>query len=610
MKAQSVKVIFQPAGKSVAVLPGTELLEAAGLAGFALQTPCGGGGTCGKCRVRIAAGECEGGTTALSESQLAAGFRLACKAVVTGPITVEIPPESLLETEQQILVMDAGGKAVLDPAIRKLAFACKPPSDHDAVSDVERLQGAVGQVEIPYRLLRELPGFMRTNQWRGTAVLAGNRLIALEPGDTSKAVFGVAFDIGTTTIVGTLFDLATGEERAVAAMMNPQVRFGDDVIARIGRIREDAAGLAALQKAVIDAVNSIIATVCRDAGIAKDGIYEVVLAGNTTMQQILCGLDPSALGEMPFSPVFTDMLTLPAADLGIAVNPSADVVVFPQVGGFVGGDTVAGMVATAIDRQAGAILLVDIGTNGEIALAHNGKIMATSAAAGPAFEGARITQGMRAAAGAIEKVMVAEDITCNVIGGIKPIGICGTALIDAVAGLLRAGVIDQSGRILPKAELAPTVPPALADRLVAEANGQVNVILTSQEDSGLPGPIMLWQKDVRELQLAMGAIRAGINILLRRVGITENEIAAVLLAGAFGNYIRRENAQRIGLLPQIPLERIHFVGNAASLGAKMALLSVKERDYAIALQKRTEHMDLSMDLEFQEEFGMAMFFPE
>jgi uncharacterized 2Fe-2S/4Fe-4S cluster protein (DUF4445 family) len=612
MKSAEIKVVFQPVGRTVYVLPGTLLLEAAGRAGIVLQTPCGGRGTCGKCRVRVTDGECPvspADKAILSPRQIREGNRLACQTYVREPLVVDIPDESRFDAAQQILTADAGRRAVLNPVVRKRHFRLPIPVSENAISDVARLKAAIGPVAIPFHLLRKLSAFLRARQWQGTAVMAGNRLLDLEIGDTTKDAYGVAFDLGTTTVVGTLFDLATGRETAVKSTINPQVGFGDDVISRISRVRENHGALGELQQAGLKAVNRVIHDLAEQAGVEARHIYEVVVAGNSTMQQILCGLDPSALGEVPFVQTFDGALTLPAQTLGLAVNPGGEVFVFPQVGGFVGGDTVAGMLATGLDKVDQPTLLVDIGTNGEIVLAHDGKLQSTSTAAGPAFEGARIVQGMRAAAGAIEKVVIQDDVLLNIIGNTRPAGLCGTALIDAVAELLRKGMIDETGRILPADEAPPTLPDALRQRLVAQ-NGQTNFLLVPAAEAASGEAIYLWQKDVRELQLATGAIRAGINILLRRVGLKPEDLGGVLLAGAFGNFIRRNNARRIGLLPQIPCRRIHFIGNAASLGAKLALLSSDERGRTERLRRDTEHVDLSLDPEFQMEFGMAMIFPD
>ena len=612
MNATEVKVTFQPSGRSVYVLPGTQLLEAAGRAGIILKTPCGGQGTCGKCLVRVADGGCSAEWIAdgpLTREAFDEGFRLACQCTVDAELVVEIPEASRFESRQQILVDDSGEQGELNAVVRKVAFHLDAPCSGDPRSDSARLRDAIGAVAIPDDLLRELPGFLRTQEWQGTAVLADSRLIGLEAGDTTKTALGVAFDVGTTTLVGTIFDLTTGRELGVASAMNSQIALGDDVISRIQQIRENPDALGKLQESVLADLNEQIGELAQAAGETTSSVYEVVLAGNATMQQILCGYDPSALGELPFVQVFDEARVLAAADLGLEVNARADVFVFPQVGGFVGGDTVAGMLAARLDQWEKPVLMVDIGTNGEIILACGDKLEAASTAAGPAFEGARIRQGMRAATGAIEKVIINEDVSWNVIGNAKPAGLCGTALIDTVAGLLRIGVLDETGRIMEKDEVQGELSPAILERLIAD-DGDTRFLLVPPGESASGEAIYLWQRDVREVQLATGAIRAGISILLRRAGLEPEDLGGVLLAGAFGNFIRRSNAMRIGLLPPIAGARIRYVGNAASLGAKLALLSGDEREYAETLRRKTQHVDLSMDPAFQEEFGAAMLFPE
>jgi uncharacterized 2Fe-2S/4Fe-4S cluster protein (DUF4445 family) len=614
MKTDEIKVTFQPSGRSVFVLPGTRIVEAAGRAGLILQSPCGGHGTCGKCLVRVAGGDCppaEDAPPSVPAEKWKQGFRLACRTSIAGPCVIEVPAESLFEHQQQILVSDAGTRAELQPVLCKRRFSLAPPAAGDSRSDLSRFCAGVEAKEISYEFVRTLPGFLRAHGWKGTAVLYGNRLVGLEADSSSGRTCGVAFDIGTTTVVGTLFDLQTGAELGVASRMNPQIAFGDDVISRIQQVRKNPSALAELQQAIVETVDEIIAELVGGAGLATQDLYDVVIAGNSTMQQLFCGFDPSALGEVPFVQAFSHAQTIPAARLGIKASPAAEVYVFPQVGGFVGGDTIAGMVASRLDRWGKPVLLVDIGTNGEIVLAWNGRLEATSAAAGPAFEGARIRQGMRATAGAIEKVLIKDgDILMNVIGNVKPIGLCGTALIDTAAELLRHGVIDETGRILSAVEAPASCPDGLRRRLVTDDRGDTRFTLAWSDESASREPICIWQRDVRELQLATGAIRAAINILLRRAGLAPSDLGAVLLAGAFGNFIRRNNARRIGLLPAVPCDHIRFIGNAASLGAKLALLSGAEREYAEALRSRCEHVDLSLDPEFQNEFGMAMVFPD
>jgi len=612
MKPQEVDITFQPSGRRVYVLPGTKILEAAGRAGIILQTPCGGRGTCGKCRVQVISGPCgEAADSGPLSGELAAeGYRLACQTEVQGPAVINVPSESMFEHRQQILVSDSGNAGNFNPATRKVFFELAAPSAADVRSDLARLHDAIGDdVSISPDMVRMLPGFLRAQEWRGTAVVSGDRLIGVEAGNTADSACGVALDIGTTTVVGTLFDLIGGKEMAVASSVNKQVAYGDDVISRIRRVREDRGALNVLQNAIVETINDLIEQLVAQTGIPVSRVYELVAAGNSTMQQILCGFDPSALGELPFVQVFDKAQVLPVSRLGLKAHPGADIYVFPQVGGFVGGDTVAGVTAARLDRWDKPVLFVDIGTNGEIVLAHDGSMLATSTAAGPAFEGARIRQGMRATAGAVEKVIIAEDVVLNVIGNIRPAGLCGTALIDLTAELLRMGIIDGTGRILPAEELSGEVPDAVRKRLVAE-DGDMRFMLADAGETLSGEPLYLWQRDVRELQLAAGAIRAGIRILLRRANLRAEDLGAVLLAGAFGNFIRRRNARRIGLLPQIACERIRFIGNAASLGAKMVLLSADERRYASEARHLIEHVDLSQDADFQTEFGNAMLFPD
>jgi uncharacterized 2Fe-2S/4Fe-4S cluster protein (DUF4445 family) len=609
---KEVRVTFQPSGRSVFVLPGTVLLEAAARAGHIVETPCGGAGKCGKCLVRVTSGDCPPTPheeQALGAAKIREGYRLACQCRVPKTLVVEIPESSLFQSGQKILADHADEALRVCPAVSKRFVTLSPPSRDDASSDDERLRKALGDVDMDLSVMRALPQALRDGSFAVTATLIDQRVVNVEAGDHAGRCFGVAFDIGTTTLVGTLVNLITGADLAVASMINPQTSFGDDVVSRIKRCREDADGLAQLQKAILKAVNSLIAQVAQKAGIDRRSVCDAVFAGNTTMQEILCGINPMSLGEIPFVPAFRRSLRLRAGDMGLDINPAAAVTVFPQIGGFVGGDTVAGIVATRLDRGTAPTLLVDVGTNGEIVLAYDGSLVATSVAAGPAFEGARIVNGMRAANGAIEKVVMDGDVQLNVIGNVKPAGICGTGLIDATAWLLRVGVLDTTGRVLPPDELPPGVPEAIRRRIV-EDRGQFDFVLVDKARTATGEDIRLYQRDVRELQLANGAIRAGINILLQTEGLKASDLSAVLLAGAFGNFIRRNNARRIGMLPPLETSRIRFVGNTASFGAKRLLLCTEEREYAERVTLKTRHLDLSLSPEFQMEFSSAMIFPE
>ena len=607
-----LRITFQPSGRAVHALPGTTILEAAARVGIVLLTPCGGGGTCGKCLVRVcsgATGDRATHTHRLTATQRTNGWRLACSTTVEGEAVIEVPASSMFERSQKILTGDAGHTLTVDPAVTVATVQMPAPTQADDHPDLERLGAALNEtLELDPACGAAFPRRLRAANWHVHVVREGHRLIDVQPAAAPVAALGVAFDLGTTTVVGTLLDLITGQERAVASTMNGQIPFGDDVLTRILRIREDLSRLPDLQGAAVHSLNEIVASLCRQAHAAPESIVNATLAGNTTMQQIVCGIDPSALGELPFTPVFARSLDLSAAGIGLQIHPAARLHVFPQIGGFVGGDTVAGMLAAGFDRLKKPTLLVDIGTNGEIALIHDNRILCASTAAGPAFEGARIAQGMRATAGAIEKVLVKDgDLHINIIGNVPAAGLCGTALIDTVAELLRHGLLDTTGRLLPPDELPATVPERLRRRV--EQHGP-DTRFALAPANGKQAAVCLIQRDIRELQLASGAIRAGVETLLQRAGLAAADLDAVLLAGAFGNFIRRSNAQRIGLLPPLPHERIRFIGNASSMGAKMALLSVKERARAEALRKRAVHVDLSADPAFQNAFGLAMLFPE
>jgi uncharacterized 2Fe-2S/4Fe-4S cluster protein (DUF4445 family) len=603
-----------PPGKTVYVLPGTRLVEAVVAAGPALDLPCGGEGTCGKCRVRVTQGAGEPGPAerrAFTAEELDQGFRLACQVLVNGPLAVEIPPTSLLSSSHKILARTEGAVTVAaDPAVYKRYVELPPPERGSDEADLGRLQRAIGPVEPDLEFLRELPARLRENEFRGTAVVAGDRLIDFEQGNTEQAAYAVAVDVGTTTLVAMLLDLRAGEELAVAARLNPQTRFGDDVLSRILYAQETPAGLAELQGAVAGAVNEMVGELVDQARIDRRRIYEITFSGNTTMQELLCGIDPRWLGEVPFVPATSGRILVAAASLGIEIHPRGRAYVMPVIGGFVGGDTVSGILATTLTELPGPCLLVDIGTNGEIVLWAHGKLAAASTAAGPAFEGARITHGMRASAGAIEKVLIDGHLRVNVIGGVRPVGLCGSALIDAAAELLRHGILASDGRLASPGRLPENVLPDLRRRLVTD-NGKSVFVLVSAEESGTGKPVLLTQRDFRELQLASGAIRAGIGTLLRREGLEPADLETVLVAGGFGNFIRRKNAQRIGLLPhQIPRQRIRYQGNTSLAGARLAAVSQKARQAAEQLARQTEHVDLSSDPHFSWAFAESMIFPD
>jgi uncharacterized 2Fe-2S/4Fe-4S cluster protein (DUF4445 family) len=538
--------------------------------------------------------------------------------LIHGPDEVKGSDE---EKGSEVFVAEAAGetapKTVLtpllgDPPVRKCYFELRPPTRGDDQPDMLRLERALKAegLEIDLPLLRELPARLRQHDFRGTAVLLNHRLLDVEPGHTEADAFAVAFDIGTTTLVAVLLDLATGSEWAVDARLNPQTRFGDDVLSRILHARQGADQLRQLQETIAQAADEMTGQLCHQAGIPRQRIYEAAFAGNTTMQQLLCGVDTSPLGEVPFAAAAGRALSFPAAELGLHIHPRGSSYVMPVIGGFVGGDTVAGVLATGLADFREPSLLVDIGTNGEIVLQAGGRLWAASTAAGPAFEGARISCGMRGSTGAIEKVVVDGRLRINVIGNVAPVGLCGSGLIDVAAELLRHGVLTPQGRLQTPDQLPSDVPADLARRVILH-EGRVAFLLAAEAETGDGRPLVLTQRDLRELQLAAGAIRAGIVLLLRHAGLEPADLERVLIGGGFGNFIRRNNAQRIGLLPSaIEHRRIRYMGNTSLAGARLTALSRRGRQMAETLARRTEHVDLSTDAAFQDAFAEAMTFPE
>ena len=614
MAGRQVRVTFQPCGRAVFVLPETTILEAAACAGLTIDTPCGGMGTCGKCRIQVISGAgepTEADRQIFGEDELRDGWRLGCRTAVCGETVVHVPDRSIFASQHQIL-RAAKTRAATEilPAVRKVYVEMPAPTLADNVADLRRLEQRVGASKADLTLLRRLPGILRKHDFKGTAVVSDHRLIDFEPGDTTSQCYGAAFDIGTTTIVGSLLNLHSGEELAVVSRINPQVKFGDDVLSRIKHADSCPDCLDDLHRVIVAEIVKMIDDTCAEAKVRREHIYTIAFAGNTTMEHLLCGIESTQLGHVPFVPAYAHGLWIPARELEIPIHRRGSAYVFPVIGGFVGGDTVAGMLSTQVASQFGPTLMVDLGTNGEIVLANDEQIWAASTAAGPAFEGARISCGMRATGGAIEKVAFDGDVQSSVIGNGPPIGLCGSGLIDVGAELLRQGIVSPEGRMLPPEELPPSLSTTLKRRVLRDSNGIAQFLLADRGTKGTDPPVVLTQRDVRELQLACGAIRAGINILLKHAGLQTADLRSVLIAGGFGSFIRRNNAQRIGLLPaDLDLRRVHYVGNVSLAGAKWVVLSTEAREQAEELAQQTRPVQLSTDRDFQREFAEAMIFP-
>lgn len=442
--------------------------------------------------------------------------------------------------------------------------------------------------------------------WGGEICAPVLQMFSKEASDTTKRLFGVSVDIGTTTVVAKLFDLRNGRCMATASGANPQMAFGEDVVSRISYASTEA-GYGQLHESIITFLNFLIAKLCSEAAISGDEIYEVCVAGNTAMSHIFASLPVEQLGKAPYEAYSLDAYDYSADEMGVAINRAGNVHTIENISGFVGSDITSVALAVGFDKIETMTLVVDIGTNGELLLGTNQKLYAASCAAGPALEGAGITNGSRAASGAIESVLFdGGDICVEVIGGEKAKSICGSGLIDAVAVMLRLGIIDVTGRFAEKGRLKGQVSNAILSRMGVQ-NGQPCFVLASGDDGGKT--VLITQPDIRQVQLANGAIRAGILLLENKLGIVDADIEQVFLAGAFGNCIRRESALRIGMLPDVPCERIQFVGNAACTGAEMVLLSEKSRRQAAEIVSGIEYVEIAKVEDFQTVFAECMMFP-
>ncbi len=599
--------------RAVRVPYGVTLFDAASWNGIAIDSTCGGHGTCKKCRVRIAGDPPAPSSLdmrAYTPQEIKDGWRLACRTAATRDTRVEVPP---LTTRPKAATVGVGRQVILRPAVQKRYLELAEPDLADQASDLERVLAKLDDLEPRAELpvLKTLGQTLRAADYKVTAVVVDDVLIAVEPGDTTGRRFGIAFDLGTTTVVATLLDLSTGTPVAVASALNKQQPFGADVITRISATMMDPGALDKLQQLAQETLAELAAAVCADGGVRPDEVYEVALAGNATMTQLALGIDPEPLGMAPFilsTRLFPEVL---AADLSLAgvVHPRARAVVFPSFGAYVGGDITAGLLASGMDRDARVRLFVDIGTNCEIVLGNREWLLATAAPAGPAFEGAAIRCGMRAADGAIEVVgMTPDELSMRVIGDVEPQGLCGSGLVDAVTGLVALGLLDSSGRFATEEDAAVKAP-GLAGRLTRIGQERVFVLHWRGPRKAPEDSIYLSQRDVRELQFAKAAIATGWHILLEEAGLTQADVKQVLLAGSFGSYLSPAAAIRIGLVPKVPVQRVVPAGNVAGEGAKMALLSLRERAGGLALLEEVRYVELSDRADFNDRFVEQLNFP-
>ena len=609
-----VQLSFSPSGREVRVPPGVTVFDAASWNGIAIDSTCGGHGTCKKCKIQLL-----GGSTpvhrlderSFTGDQLAKGWRLACLAQASQDLSVHVPP---LTTRPKAATLGVGRQVILRPALQKRYVELTEPTLSDQRTDLQRLYDAIEDLELTPDLyaLRRLPSVLRQSDYKVTAVVVDETLVDVEPGDTRDRRFAIAFDLGTTTVVATLLDTATGTPAAVASMLNKQQPFGGDVITRISATMMDPEALPRLRALAQETLAELTGNVLDEAGVDPAEVYEVALAGNATMTALVLGIDPEPLGVAPFVMSTATLPPVLATELGLTLHPRARAAIFPALGAYVGGDIVSGMLATGMDRDKRVRLFIDVGTNCEIVLSDGDTIVSTAAPAGPAFEGGAIRCGMRAADGAVEVIRIDPDVEggveLQVIGDVEPQGLCGSGLVDAVSELVRARLLDATGRFVTD-ERAAELAPHVADRLTAIGQERVFVLHRPEPGSPPEETVYLSQRDVRELQFAKGAIATGWALLLEELGLEQGDVQQVLLAGSFGSYLSPAAAVRIGLVPRIPVLRIVSAGNVAGEGAKMSLLSVRERAGALRLLEEVKYVELSDRTDFNDRFVDLLAFP-
>lgn len=613
--AGRTSVVFHPSGKTFIGHAGN-ILEIAHIVGLDIDAPCGGRETCGKCRVIVRQGAealspVKGSEKRfLSDAELGAGFRLGCcVSARDGARTVlEVPLESQFGI-QNFLIGGLEPNVSLSPLVGKYSMELPKPVMSDLRADTERVFQVANELQglelnsIAYEALKELPLALREGGWKITVTVRDNEVIAAEPGNTGERLYGFAVDIGTTKLAGYLVNLKTGRVAATLSASNPQIMHGGDVITRITYAMKTLSNLKELHEMLLDAINSMILQTCRKAGLGETEVYDVVAVGNTAMHHFFFNIDPTSVGLSPYAAVVGRPLNVRARDLGLRVNPGANVHSPPNVVGFVGADAVADIIATKIYEANELTLLIDIGTNVEIILGDRTHLQACSTPAGPALEGSEITFGMRAVAGAIETVWIdPKDMSVGyrTIGGDKPPkGICGSGVIDSIAEMLKAGILSNSGEI--KRDLA-------TPRLRVQ-NGKAEFVIAERERTAIDRDIVMTQQDIRQIQLAKAAVYTGVLMSLRHLGVETNDIKRVYVAGAFGTYLNSQSARNIGMYHDIPLDRIRFVGNAAGAGARALLKSSALRDIAGKLPNQIKYFPLGNDPEFETEFLNALYIP-
>ena len=588
---------------------GANLMECLNEAGLMEGSECGGRGVCGKCVVRVLSGtfadikDREQYKRFCKENEV-----LACNCTVTEDAAIEMGYGRDDISRKVRLPGLSEHVGTIETSVSKVYIEMTAPTLHDQLSDIERILAKLpAKTRFSPSILHDLPSKLRKADFKVTCTLFEGEVIAIEAGDTTSACYGCIIDIGTTTVAMYLVDLLTGSVIDARGLANPQRVYGADVLSRI-TVASTSEGLAKMQDLVRQGIRTVMHVMCADNNIADENVYQAVVVGNTSMSHFFLGVDPANLAVAPFVPCYRQSVTLKAAQAGLSMNPEGYVHVLANISGYVGSDTIGVAMATKPWEKKGITIAVDIGTNGEIILGYKGWVLACSAAAGPAFEGAHIEQGMRAGEGAIERVSLKDDkVTLGIIGDTAPQGICGSGLIDVVAELITAGLITRRGSFVTEKDEGFNQP--LASRLRTGVSGIREFVLAYTGEYGNTKDIVLTQKDVRELQLAKAAIAAGIEILVKEAGFTTADVDRCYLAGAFGNYLDKEKAVVLGLFPGIPQERIIAIGNAAAEGAGMCLLSASQRKMSDRIASFVKPVELSTHPDFNDKWIHCLNFP-
>jgi uncharacterized 2Fe-2S/4Fe-4S cluster protein (DUF4445 family) len=604
---QTLQVQFQPLGKRVRVAAGATILDAARQAGIDLASACGGEGDCGQCRVVLLAGEVSplnaDENFLLDEADQLNGYRLACCARVLSDVKLHLPKDSLI-TGQRLQVESNLRPAPPDPLVRAYAVELEPPKLEDVRSDLTRLTDelesryGLSGLQASASLIRSLPGALRSTGWRASVFVRDGAILGVRP--AGERPLGLAIDLGTTKIAAFLVDLETGADLASAGAPNPQISYGEDVISRLNHVVRNANGGQLLAEKVRQALDEMLGDLLRRAGASREQVAEACIVGNTAMIHLLLQFPVRQLATAPYVAAASSALDVPASEIGLEMAPGATIHIPPSIGGFVGADHVAMVLASDLDQSDQVTLGLDIGTNTEISLRLPAQpfLTAVSCASGPAFEGAHIRDGMRAAAGAIEKVRIsARGPELTTVEDQPAVGLCGSGILDAVAELYKAGYLNARGRFQ-------------RDRDgIRQGDHGLEFVLVPAKRSGSGRDISITQEDVNEIQLAKGAIQAGLNILLETTGTPPEAVQQVIVAGAFGSFLNIQNAIDMGLFPHLPNARYRQVGNAAALGAKWILISRAARQRAQEIARRTRYLELTTYPNFSRQFALAMLFP-